>query len=94
MRRNRRATLAAGVVGAAAVWLIGGAGGAGAHRATPAANTPGFGDMSLSAMIAARKSIPVPSNLPNFKGQTVTVMGDGGHNMNVWFFSSESRSWS
>src|SRR6266498_3968369 len=37
-------------------------------------------------MIAARKSIPVPKKLPNFKGQTVTVMGDGGHNMNVFGF--------
>ena len=53
---------------------------------TKASGTPGFGDMSLKAMIAARKSIPVPKNLPNFHGQTVTVMGDGGHNMNVFGF--------
>lgn len=51
-----------------------------------AGNTPGFGDMPLSQMIAARKAIPVPKNLPNFHGQTVTVMGDGGHNMNVFGF--------
>ena len=50
--------------------------------------TPGYGDMPLSQMVAARKSIPVPKNLPNFHGQTVTVMGDGGHNMNVFGFWS------
>jgi multiple sugar transport system substrate-binding protein len=56
------------------------------ERQTRAGGTPGFGDMSLKAMIAARKGIPVPKNLPNFHGQTVTVMGDGGHNMNVFGF--------
>jgi multiple sugar transport system substrate-binding protein len=41
--------------------------------------------MSLNQMIAARKSVPVPKKVPKFKG-TVTVMGDGGHNMNVFGF--------
>ena len=59
------------------------------HRQGPASaagGTPGFGDLTLKQMIAARKRIPVPKNLPNFHGQTVTVMGDGGHNMNVFGF--------
>jgi multiple sugar transport system substrate-binding protein len=84
--RNRRALLAAALVALGTTWLAVTVGGAGAQRATTAAGNPGFGDMPLSAMIAARKSIPVPKRLPNFKGQTVTVMGDGGHNMNVFGF--------
>jgi multiple sugar transport system substrate-binding protein len=59
---------------------------AGAKQGARTAGTPGFGDISLKEMIAARKSIPVPKNLPNFHGQSVTVMGDGGHNMNVFGF--------
>ena len=85
-RRHRTTVLTAAVLVLAAVSVAAGAGSAGAQRTTKGAGTPGFGDMSLSAMIAARKSIPVPKNLPNFHGQTVTVMGDGGHNMNVFGF--------
>jgi len=81
--RRRAALLVAALV---AVGAIGITATAGAQPTASAAGTPGFGDMSLNAMIAARKSIPVPSNLPDFKGQTVTVMGDGGHNMNVFGF--------
>src|SRR5919197_862146 len=47
---------------------------------------PGFGDLSLKQMLAARKSIPVPKKLPNFHGASVTVMGDAGHNMNAFGF--------
>jgi multiple sugar transport system substrate-binding protein len=86
-RRQRTIALAGAVLAVAVTWLVAAGGGsAGAKHATKASATPGFGDMSLNAMIAARKSIPVPKNLPNFKGQTVTVMGDGGHNMNVFGF--------
>jgi len=85
-RRHRTTALATTVLTLAVISLTAGAGSAGAMHGTKAAGTPGFGDMPLSAMIAARKSIPVPKNLPNFKGQTVTVMGDGGHNMNVFGF--------
>jgi multiple sugar transport system substrate-binding protein len=87
-RRHRRPALAAAVIALAVVSLTAaGTVNAGAkHRTTKAAGTPGFGDISLKQMIAARKSIPVPKNLPNFHGQTVTVEGDGGHNMNVFGF--------
>lgn len=85
--RRKAGTVAVLLAVAAAVWAALGAGSAGALPSSSSA-TPGFGDMSLSAMIAARKSIPVPKNLPNFGGQTVTVMGDGGHNMNVFGFWS------
>jgi multiple sugar transport system substrate-binding protein len=82
-----RIALAAAVLAFVAIWLVAaGSSGAGTMGPTRASGTPGFGDMSLKAMIAARKSIPVPKNLPNFHGQTVTVMGDGGHNMNVFGF--------
>ncbi len=83
---TRTTALGAAMLALAAVWLVGAVGSAGARPATKAAGTPGYGDMPLSEMVAARKSIPVPKNLPNFQGQTVTVMGDGGHNMNVFGF--------
>ncbi len=65
-------------------------GGVGAERSHApqalAAGSPGFGDLTLDQMLAARKGIPVPKNLPNFHGVTVTTMGDAGHNMNVFGF--------
>jgi multiple sugar transport system substrate-binding protein len=65
-------------------------GGAGVNRGqTPqalGAGSPGFGDLTLDQMLAARKGVPVPKNLPNFHGVTVTTMGDAGHNMNVFGF--------
>jgi multiple sugar transport system substrate-binding protein len=84
-RKLRRLHLVVGVLGLAVAALVA-TSIATAAPLRPDANTPGFGDMPLSQMIAARKAIPVPKNLPNFKGQTVTVMGDGGHNMNVFGF--------
>jgi multiple sugar transport system substrate-binding protein len=93
-RGNRRAAarpaslaaiaLAAVVVLAAAA--LGGSAAGGARTPQAAlAGTPGFGDMSLAQMIAERKSVPVPKKVPKFSGK-VTVMGDGGHNMNVFGF--------
>jgi multiple sugar transport system substrate-binding protein len=85
-RRGGRVALAivvlAGVTGAFVA-----AGALGKTRApgrTGAASS--FGDMPLSKMIAAARGYPVPKKLPNFHGAKVTVMGDGGHNMNVFGF--------
>jgi multiple sugar transport system substrate-binding protein len=81
------AALALTALVALVVTAIGAAGPDRAHSSRSVlGGTPGFGDMPLKDMVAARKSIPVPKNLPNFHGQTVTVMGDGGHNMNVFGF--------
>jgi multiple sugar transport system substrate-binding protein len=84
-----RATLGALAVVAAVSLAAAAVGGATTHHAAAPhaalAGTPGFGDMSLNKMIASRKSVPVPKNVPKFSG-TVTVMGDGGHNMNVFGF--------
>jgi multiple sugar transport system substrate-binding protein len=86
-RRHRTTILTAAALGLTVLSLTAtGTGSASSTQAAKASGTPGFGDMSLKAMIAARKSIPVPKNLPNFNGETVTVMGDGGHNMNVFGF--------
>jgi multiple sugar transport system substrate-binding protein len=86
-RRHRSTALAAAVLALAVVSLsAAGIGTAGPKQGKGVFAAPGFGDISLKEMIAARKSIPVPKKLPNFGGQTVTVMGDGGHNMNVFGF--------
>lgn len=87
-RRSRRAALALAIVALATVTAAfvatSALGETQAPRSTGAA--PAFGDMPLSKMIAAARSYPVPKNLPDFKGASVTVMGDGGHNMNVFGF--------
>jgi multiple sugar transport system substrate-binding protein len=66
-------------------------GGSSAQRAaapTAAAGGGTFGTLTDQQAQAARKSVPIAKNLPNFKGVTITVMGDAGHNMNPFHFWS------
>src|SRR6266542_4111516 len=85
-RRGGRVALAIVVLaGVSGAFVAAGAfGKTQAPRRTGAASS--FGDMPLSKMIAAARGYPVPKKLPNFHGAKVTVMGDGGHNMNVFGF--------
>jgi multiple sugar transport system substrate-binding protein len=82
--RAALAIVALAAVAAAGIAVGGANGTSQAPRQASVASS--FGDLPLSKLIAAAKGYPVPKKLPNFNGASVTVMGDGGHNMNVFGF--------
>jgi multiple sugar transport system substrate-binding protein len=88
-RHRTKALLALVAVGAIAL-AASSLGSGGTQRAggpTSAGGAGGkFGTLTDKEGQAARKSVPVAKNLPNFKGVNITVMGDAGHNMNPFHF--------